>query len=217
VVFRSVIVCHIVPGSEGIVGDVFRHYDAATRPQDLGVVGRVLLSCEDLYIHVIERKEDPAVSGQRRGLPAFQKIAEVIGPYVTPYPRYWTNPSDSVAHEFYRWVPDGAEPAATDLTVGIGRIKVGAEPDVARIVGESDAEQPPAERGVAGRWLHSIDDLYVHLVARDAGAPEDADAELALTEHSPDLGAFLGPYRPDRWDGPQHSTARVFYRWRPED
>ena len=33
---------------------------------------------DDLYIHVIERNVDPKVSGQSRGLPAFQKIAEAI-------------------------------------------------------------------------------------------------------------------------------------------
>ena len=99
------IVCRIVPGSEGTVGDVFDHYDRVTRPQDLGVIGRTLLSLDDLYIHVIERNVDPKVSGQSRGLPAFQKIAEAIAPYVTPYPKNWKNPSDSVAQEFYSWVP----------------------------------------------------------------------------------------------------------------
>ncbi|MGC5022009.1 TcmI family type II polyketide cyclase [Micromonospora sp. DT47] len=98
----------------------------------------------DLYIHVIEREQDPKASGQTRGLPAFQKIAEAIAPYVTPYPRYWKNPSDSVAREFYRWVPDGKEPAVTTLTVIIGRIKPGAEPNVARIFAESDAGPLPA-------------------------------------------------------------------------
>src|SRR3954470_2670269 len=136
--FRNVIVCHMVPGSEDKVGPVFAYYDKTTRPQDLGVIGRLLLSHDDLYIHVIERKEDPAVSGQRRGLPAFQKIAEAIAPYVTPYPSYWKNPSDSVAKEFYRWEPDGNSSAATELTVIVQRIKPGAETDVARIFAESD-------------------------------------------------------------------------------
>lgn len=86
-VFRNVIVCRMVPGSEDKIAKVFGHYDKATRPQDFGVIGRILMSHHDLYIHIVERNEDPAVSGQNRGLPAFKEIAEAIGPYVTPYPR----------------------------------------------------------------------------------------------------------------------------------
>ncbi|WKK71314.1 TcmI family type II polyketide cyclase [Rathayibacter oskolensis] len=108
--FRNVIVCRMAPGSEDTVGAVFDHYDRITRPQDLGVVGRTLLSHDDLYLHVLDRKQDPAISGQRRGLPAFEKIAEEIGPFVTPYPSYWENPSHSVAKQFYSWVPEGTSP-----------------------------------------------------------------------------------------------------------
>jgi cyclase len=218
--FRNVIVCHMVPGSEGTVGDVFGYYDRTTRPQDLGVIGRILLSHDDLYIHVIERKEDPAVSGQRRGLPAFQKIAEAIAPYVTPYPKYWQNPSDSVAKEFYRWAPDGKESAPTELTVIIGRIKPGAEPDVARIFAESDAGSLPAELGVIGRWLYSIDDVYVHLLEQDASMAEatrNNHDKPAFSKIMDDLSPYVSPYRADTWHGPQDAVAKVFYRWRAED
>jgi hypothetical protein len=218
--FRNVIVCHIVPGSESVVGDVFGHYDRITRPQDLGVIGRILLSHDDLYIHVIERKQDPAISGQRRGLPAFQKIAEAIEPYVTPYPSYWTNPSDSVAKEFYRWVPEGATPAATEMTVIVGRMKPGAEADVARIFAESDAGALPAELGVTGRWLYSIDDVYVHLLEQEASiaaATRNNHDKPAFTEIMNELSPYIGPYRPDSWRGPQDAVAKVFYRWRAED
>ena len=95
-VFRNVIVCRIVPGSEQKVADVFGHFDKVTRPQDVGVTGRILLSLDDLYIHVVERAQDPKVTGNNRGLPAFQEIAEAIAPFVTPYPRNWENPSHSV-------------------------------------------------------------------------------------------------------------------------
>jgi cyclase len=218
--FRNVIVCHIVPGSEGVVGDVFGHYDRITRPQDLGVIGRILLSHDDLYIHVIERKQDPAISGQRRGLPAFQKIAEAIEPYVTPYPSYWKNPSDSVAKEFYRWVPDGATPAATEMTVIVGRMKPGAEADVARIFADSDAGALPAELGVTGRWLYSIDDVYVHLLEQEASiaaTTRNNHDQPAFTEIMNELSPYIGPYRPDSWRGPQDAVAKVFYRWRAED
>ncbi|MCW3816914.1 TcmI family type II polyketide cyclase [Micromonospora sp. DR5-3] len=219
-VFRNVIVCRMVPGSEKIVGDVFGHYDKTTRPQDLGVIGRILLSHHDLYLHVIERKQDPKVSGQTRGLPAFQQIAEAIAPYVTPYPRYWTNPSDSVAKEFYRWVPDGKEPEDTTLTVIVGRIKPGAEPDVARVFAESDAGPLPAELGVTGRWLYAIDDVYVHLLEQDASLAEATrhnHDKPAFSKVMEDLSPYISPYRPDLWRGPQDSVAKPYYRWRAED
>jgi cyclase len=165
--FRNVIVCHMVPGSEDKVGPVFDHYDQTTRPQDLGVIGRILLSHDDLYLHVIERKEDPEISGQRRGLPAFQAIAEAIAPYVTPYPSYWENPSHSVAKEFYSWVPEGDVPADRELTVIVQRMKPGAEPDIARVFADSDAGPLPVETGVTGRWLYSIEDVFVHLLEQD--------------------------------------------------
>ena len=115
------------------------------------------------------------MTGQTRGLPAFQKIAEEIGPYVTPYPRNWKNPSDSVAKEFYRWAPaEGAEPdpgsAEPNRTVIVARIKPGAEPEVARIFGESDAGSLPNQLGVTGRWLYSIDDVYLHVLERTDAA-----------------------------------------------
>jgi hypothetical protein len=217
--FRNVILCHIVPGSEPIVGDVFDYYDRTTRPQDLGVIGRTLLSYDDLYIHIIERREDPAVSGQRRGLPAFQQIAEAIAPYVTPYPSYWQNPSDSVAKEFYRWVPDGEKPADAELTVIVQRIKPGAEHDVARIFAESDAGPLPAQLGVTGRWLYLIDDVFVHLLEQDTSVAETTRGnhgdQPALAKIIEDLGPYVSPYRPDA--APQERTAKAFYRWRAQD
>jgi cyclase len=165
--FRNVIVCRMVPGSEDKVGPVFAYYDRTTRPQDLGVVGRALLSYEDLYLHVIERKEDPEVSGQRRGLPAFQAIAEAIAPYVTPYPSYWQNPSHSVAKHFYTWVPEGEVSPDREMTVIVQRMRPGSEEDIARVFAESDAGGLPTETGVTGRWLYSMEDVFVHLLEQD--------------------------------------------------
>ncbi|SEP25779.1 TcmI family type II polyketide cyclase [Trujillonella endophytica] len=216
--FRNVIVCHMVPGSEDRVGPVFAHFDHVTRPQDLGVIGRILLSHDDLYIHVIERKEDPAVSGQRRGLPAFEKIAELIAPYVTPYPSYWENPSHSVAKEFYSWLPEGDVPPDRELTVIVQRMKPGSEEDIARVFADSDAGPLPISTGVTGRWLYAIDDVMVHLLEQD---PETAAAVRADHEsHRPafarimdELSPYLSPYRPDTWQTPADSVAHPFYRW----
>jgi cyclase len=219
-VFRNVIVCRIVPGSEQTVGDVFAHYDATTRPQDLGVIGRILLSLDGLYLHVIERKEDPKVSGQSRGLPAFQKIAEAIDPYVTPYPKNWKNPSDSVAQEFYRWEPDPDSDGGNTMVI-VQRIKPGAEPDVARIFAESDEGPLPATMGITGRWLYSIDDVYVHVMQR---TDEVAAKPMGQNHHAPafskmmeELSPYVSPYNPETWQGPQDSMAKEFYRWRASD
>jgi hypothetical protein len=224
--FRSVIVCHIVPGSEGKVGDVFGHYDRTTRPQDSGVIGRSLLSLDDLYIHVIERNVDPRTLERPRGLPAFQQIAEAIAPYVTPYPKSWKVPSDSVAKEFYSWVPaqqSAPDPgsAGTNQIVIAAHIKPGAEPSVAQVFGESDAGPLPVELGVTGRWLYSLDDVYLHLLERVDGSFADATQENhdnpAFAKIMDDLSPFISPYSPDTWRSPQDAVAREFYRWQAED
>ncbi len=220
--FRNVIVCHMVPGSEDTVGGVFGHYDQITRPQDLGVIGRTLLSHDDLYIHVLDRKQDPEVSGQRRGLPAFQQIAEEIGPYVTPYPHYWENPSHSVAKQFYSWVPDGDVPEDRALTVIIQRMKPDAQPDIAGVFAESDAGPMPIETGVTGRWLYSIDDVFVHLLEQDkvkaAAVRQNHESHRpAFARIMTDLSPYLSPYQPDHWQTPRDSAANVFYRWEADD
>jgi cyclase len=221
--FRSVIVARIVPGSEDKVAGVFGHYDKATRPQDAGVIGRTLLSMHDLYIHIIERDQDPKVSGKTRGLPAFQKISEEIAPYVTPYPKDWKVPSDSVAQEFYSWAPtnnSAPNSSKTQQTVIVARIKPGAEPDVARIFGESDAGPLPAKMGVTGRWLYSIDDLYLHLLERTGDPFSDAvrqgHDEPAFAQIMKDLSPYISAYRPDNWRSPEDAVAKEFYRWRAD-
>lgn len=220
--FRNVIVCRLVRGSEDKVGAVFGHYDQITRPQDLGVIGRSLLSHDDLYIHVLDRKQDPAISGQRRGLPAFQQIAEEIGPYVTPYPSYWDNPSHSVAKEFYSWVPEGDVPANRELTVIVQRMKPGSEPDIADVFAGSDAGPLPVETGVAGRWLYSIDDVFVHLLEQDAAKAvavrqNHESLRPAFAQVMTDLKPYLSPYSPDNWQTPRDSVATTFYRWDADD
>jgi hypothetical protein len=224
--FRSVIVARIVPGSEGTVGDVFGHYDQATRPQDFGVIGRSLLSLDDLYIHVIERNVDPKTLERPRGLPAFQQIAEAIAPYVTPYSKSWKVPSDSVTKEFYSWLPAGAPaPEAgsvpTNQTVIVAHIKPGAEPNVASIFAESDAGPLPTQLGVTGRWLYSLDDVYLHLMERTDAAFADAMGQNhdkpAFAKIMNDLSPFISPYSPDTWHNPEDAVAKEFYHWRAED
>jgi cyclase len=224
--FRSVIVARIVPGSEVKVADVFGHNDETTRPQDFGVIGRTLLSLDDLYIHVIERNVDPTKSlGKGRGLPAFKQISEAIAPYVTPYSKNWKVPTDAVAKEFYSWVPakksvwkEGL--ATADQTMIVARIKPGAEPDVARIFGESDAGPLPAKMGVTGRWLYLLEDVYLHLLERTDASFGDAirknHDQPAFAKIMDDLSPFISAYNPDSWRSPEDAVAKVFYRWRAD-
>lgn len=224
--YRTVIVARIVPGSENKVGEVFDYYDRTTRPQDLGVIGRTLLSYDDLYIHVIDRNVDPKASlGKARGLPAFQQIAEAIAPYVTPYPKNWKVPSDSVAQEFYSWVraghpaPESASAQPNKIVI-VARIKPGAEPDIARTFADADAGPLPAQLGVTGRWLYSIDDVYLHLLERDASIANwsrQVHDNPALTKILEDLSPFMTPYRQGGSLGTQDAVAREFYRWRADD
>jgi cyclase len=228
--FRSVIVCRIVPGSEGKVADVFGHYDKTTRPQDFGVIGRTLLSLDDLYIHVIERNVDPKTLERPRGLPAFQQIAEAIATYVTPYPKNWKAPSDSVAKEFYSWVPaTEPESATANQTVIVQRMKPGAESDIARIFEESDAGPLPAEMGVTGRWLYSLDDVFLHLLERtDESSGDDPRQHRDRPDFAKildDLSPFINAYSPDTRRSPEDPVrpgqlpgrpAKEFYRWRAD-
>src|SRR5207249_2398725 len=121
---------------------------------------------DDLYIHMIERSADPKESGQTRGLPAFRQVSEAIAPYVTPYSKNWRVPSDAVAKEFYSCVKTKKPTRNATLTknplIIVARIKPGAQPDVARIFRESDAGPLPAQMGVTGRWLYSLEDVYLH-------------------------------------------------------
>jgi hypothetical protein len=219
--FRSVIVCHIVPGSEDKVAEVFGHYDRTTRPQDFGVLGRTLLSLDDLYIHVIERDVDPKTLERPRGLPAFQQIAQEIAPYVTPYPKNWKAPSDSVAQEFYSWEPASTPESATAKQVVIVQhLKPGAEADIARIFDESDAGPLPGEMGITGRWLYSIDDVYLHLLEHTALPSADARTQShekpAFAKVMADLSPFVSHYSP-HWRSPVDAMAKEFYRWQADN
>ena len=222
--YRSVIVARIVPGSEGKVADVFGHNDQTTRPQDFGVIGRTLLSHDDLYIHIIDRNVDPKASlANSRGLPAFKQIGEAIAPYVTPYSKNWKVPSDAVAKEFYSWVP--AKTPESDQTnavrtVIVARIKPGAEPNVAQVFAESDAGPLPTELGVTGRWLYSLDDVYLHLLERGGASFADAMRHSfdkpALARIMADLSPFISAYSPDTWHSPEDAVAKEFYSWRAD-
>jgi hypothetical protein len=102
---RSVIVARIQPGEEKSVARIFAESDATDLPHDLGVKTRSLYSLGDLYLHVIEFRDDPS-EALRKGpaLPGFQQISEDLRAYIKPYdPKTWKSPADAVAREFYNW------------------------------------------------------------------------------------------------------------------
>ena len=102
---RTVIVARIRAGAEGTVAGIFEKSDATTLPHQIGVRHRSLYRLEDVYLHVVEFREDPATALLRaRDLPAFQQISHDLSPYIRPYDEAtWRSPQDAVAREFYRW------------------------------------------------------------------------------------------------------------------
>ncbi len=102
-------------------------------------------------------------------------------------------------------------------TMIVARIAPGAEPDVARIFGESDASDLPRVLGVTERSLYSLGDAYVHLVEFDrdpAEAMRAAQGMPGFGDISRHLEPFISPYL-STWKSPADATARRFYTWTP--
>jgi hypothetical protein len=99
-------------------------------------------------------------------------------------------------------------------------MKPDAEPDIARIFEESDAGSLPAEMGIIGRWLYSIDDVFLHLLERtDEAAGEDPRRNHdrpAFAKVMKDVSPYVSPYSPDTWRSHQDSVAKEFYSWRAD-
>jgi cyclase len=107
---RTIIVARIKPDAEPDVADVFARSDATSLPHDLGVERRSLYSLRDVYLHVIDFREDPEAA-LRRGpqLPGFRRISADLKPFISPYDEAsWRSPQDAVAREFYRWSATGS-------------------------------------------------------------------------------------------------------------
>ncbi|GAB3603178.1 TcmI family type II polyketide cyclase [Kineococcus gypseus] len=105
----------------------------------------------------------------------------------------------------------------TARNIIVAKIAPGAEAEVARIFGESDATDLPHALGVTERSLYSLGDLYVHLVEFDRSAAEVmeiAARQPGFGEISRKLDPFISPYL-STWRGPQDASAKRFYTWRP--
>jgi cyclase len=105
---RTIIVARIKPNAEPDVAEVFATSDTTSLPHDLGVERRALYSLRDIYLHVIDFREDPAQALRRApDLPAFRQISADLSRFIRPYDeQHWRSPQDAVAREFYRWSAD---------------------------------------------------------------------------------------------------------------
>ncbi|GIG63081.1 polyketide synthase [Longispora fulva] len=103
---RTVIVARIKPMAEAAVAEVFGNSDATSLPYELGVEQRSLYSLNDIYLHVVDFREDPVETLRRAtDLPGFRQISAELRPFISPYDPNWAKPQDAVAREFYRWTP----------------------------------------------------------------------------------------------------------------
>ncbi|GAA3629555.1 hypothetical protein GCM10022223_53970 [Kineosporia mesophila] len=100
----------------------------------------------------------------------------------------------------------------------MARIKPGSEEAVAGIFRDSDRTDLPYALGVRQRSLHSLGDLYVHIIDFDRSAEEAMRAGVGLpgfTDISDRLRPFIQPYLPT-WRSPADAAAQRFYTWQPQ-
>jgi cyclase len=114
--------------------------------------------------------------------------------------------------------PSPLDVDATRRTIIVARIVPGAEPEVARVFGESDASDLPHALGVSQRCLYSLDDLYVHVVDFRRSAAEAMAVAPHMQEFrdvSARLQPWISPYL-STWRSPADAQARCFYAWQAD-
>jgi cyclase len=114
--------------------------------------------------------------------------------------------------------PNNADPSTVHRQVIVARIKPGSEEAVAGIFRDSDRTDLPLALGVRERSLHSLGDLYVHIIDFDRSADEAMRAGVQLpgfADISERLTPFIQPYL-STWRSPADASARRFYNWRPQ-
>ena len=98
----------------------------------------------------------------------------------------------------------------------VGRLRPGAEEEVAAAFAASDATELPDLVGVVSRRLYAIGDVYIHVVDTERpfaeGVASVRDHPL-FQEVSDRLRPFIEPLDPDTWRSPRDAFAREFYRW----
>jgi cyclase len=102
---RTIIVARMRSDAQVAVAEIFQESDATSLPHQIGVQHRSLYSLGDIYLHVVEFRDDAEATLRRsRELPGFQQISQKLSAFIKPYDeRNWRSPQDAVAREFYRW------------------------------------------------------------------------------------------------------------------
>jgi hypothetical protein len=104
----------------------------------------------------------------------------------------------------------------TDQLLIVARLQPGAEPEVARLFGASDATELPGALGVLRRSLFAYQGLYFHHVEFTGPA---GDAMRAARDRpdfkqlSDELSPHVLPYDPQTWRSPADAAATRFYSW----
>jgi cyclase len=107
---HALIVARMAPGSATDIAKVFEASDRGELPHLVGVTRRSLFQFGDVYLHLIESRQEPGPAiAKVAEHPAFRDISEQLSAYVRPYdPETWRHPKDAMAHCFYRWERDPA-------------------------------------------------------------------------------------------------------------
>lgn len=109
---RGLIVAKIKPGSEEAVAEIFGESDRSELPELAGVVHRSLWVLDDIYIHLVETRDDfDSTVSNIRDHPLFQEISRKLDEHIQPYdPETWRSPADAMAKQFYVFeAPDAEE------------------------------------------------------------------------------------------------------------
>src|SRR2546423_14826098 len=96
----------------------------------------------------------------------------------------------------------------------VARIAPQGQSEVARIFGESDATDLPAELGVLERSLYVLGDVYVHAVTFDRDVEQAmarARGHRGFAEISDLLRPYITPYDPEPRHSPRDAMATRFY------
>ncbi|MBT2400860.1 TcmI family type II polyketide cyclase [Streptomyces sp. ISL-100] len=98
----------------------------------------------------------------------------------------------------------------------VARMAPESAPDIAKLFAASDSGELPHLVGVARRSLFQFGDVYLHLIESEKPPGPEISKVAALPafrDISNRLSAFVSPYNPQTWHGPEDAMAHEFYRW----
>ncbi|MEO3974330.1 TcmI family type II polyketide cyclase [Streptomyces sp. CAU 1734] len=120
-----------------------------------------------------------------------------------------------VSHSAARSGPAGVP--APHLSLIVARMNPGSADGIAELFADSDAGELPHLVGVRRRTLFQFGgDVYLHLIEADRPPGpeiEKVNGHPRFRDLCDRLTAYISPYDPATWRGPQDAMARSFYRW----